>query len=258
MGPEPFQNVAELGVAKRHPAETDAGAIGGGAHDDSQHIAWLVAAAKGRTPGSYQYVLLLRFAVINLVGFALLGVAYVHGYVQTIIQSDQTGLSLVIFAAFMAGLALCGWKVVQVSRELNQIKTFNPLLPSRAATYLAQIRGRGAESRSITASSLRLRLATRIGVVRHFANSLVFLGLIGTVIGFIIALSGVDPQRAGDVDSISPMVATLIDGMSVALYTTLVGAVLNLWLMINHHMLMTGTVNLITTLVEFGEDHARD
>jgi hypothetical protein len=38
------------------------------------------------------------------------------------------------------------------------------------------------------------------------------------VIGFIIALSGVDPATAGDVNAIGPMVSALIGGMSVALY----------------------------------------
>jgi biopolymer transport protein ExbB/TolQ len=85
----------------------------------------------------------------------------------------------------------------------------------------------------------------------------VFLGLLGTVIGFIMALSGVDAQAAGDVDAIGPMVTMLIDGMSVALYTTLVGAVLNIWLMINYRLLESGTVTLLTAVVDLGERHAR-
>ena len=48
------------------------------------------------------------------------------------------------------------------------------------------------------------------------------------VIGFIIALSGVTAEEAGDVSSVRPMVSTLISGMSVALYTTQVGALLGL------------------------------
>ena len=52
------------------------------------------------------------------------------------------------------------------------------------------------------------------------------------------------------------MVSTLIAGMSTALYTTLVGSVLNVWLMINYHLLVGGTVKLITGLLEFGEDNA--
>ncbi|MBT6442551.1 MAG: hypothetical protein HOK61_09020 [Alphaproteobacteria bacterium] len=100
-------------------------------------------------------------------------------------------------------------------------------------------------------------MGSRIGIVRHIANTLVFLGLIGTVLGFIIALSGVDPDLASDVKSVGPMVSTLINGMSVALYTTLVGAVFNIWLMINYRLLASGTINLITAVVELGETYAR-
>ena len=106
-------------------------------------------------------------------------------------------------------------------------------------------------------SALRLRLSHRISAIRHAAGSLVLLGLIGTVLGFIIALSGVDPEHASDVKSIGPMVSTMIDGMSTALYTTLVGSILNLWLLANYQLLVGGTVKLITGLVEFGETHAR-
>jgi len=72
--------------------------------------------------------------------------------------------------------------------------------------------------------------------VRHVADSLIFLGLIGTVIGFILALSGIDPAAAGKVENVSAMVSMLINGMSVALYTTLVGAVFYIWLIINYRI----------------------
>ena len=82
------------------------------------------------------------------------------------------------------------------------------------------------------------------------------LGLIGTVVGFIIALSGVRPEVVSDVGAIGPMVSTLIGGMSVALYTTLVGSLLNVWLMVNVRLLEGGTVKLLTATVELGERHA--
>jgi hypothetical protein len=75
------------------------------------------------------------------------------------------------------------------------------------------------------------------------------------VVGFIIALSGVEPEQAADVAAIGPMVSTLIQGMSVALYTTLVGAVLNIWLMVNYRLLEGGTTRLFTAIVERGECH---
>jgi biopolymer transport protein ExbB/TolQ len=119
------------------------------------------------------------------------------------------------------------------------------------------LRGCEGDARGILATALRLKLSHRISVVRQIAGSLVILGLIGTVIGFIIALSGVHPDQAADVKAITPMVSTLIAGMSTALYTTLVGAVLNIWLTVNYHILAGGMVKLITGLLEFGEEHGR-
>lgn len=223
----------------------------------ADHVAWLAEAATKGEPDQYKFLLLVRFALLNMTGFGLLGVAYLHGLIDTVLVSDQTHLSAIIFVVFMAGLALCAHKVWQTSRDLNMVRDLDPLKPSRARTYLALLRGHAADSRTILASSLRLKLSHRIGIVRNFANSLVILGLIGTVIGFIIALSGVDPQNASNINAVTPMVSTLVEGMSTALYTTLVGAVLNVWLMTNYHVLSTGTVKLITALVELGESHAR-
>ena len=73
---------------------------------------------------------------------------------------------------------------------------------------------------------VRLKVSNRIAFVNYKANSLVFLGLVGTVIGFIVALSGVDPGTISIAKAVGPLVANLIQGMSIALYTTLVGAVL--------------------------------
>ena len=100
-------------------------------------------------------------------------------------------------------------------------------------------------------------MAAYISIVGHIANTLVFLGLIGTVIGFIVALSSVEPGVTGNVRQIAPMVASLIDGMGIALYTTLVGAVLHVWLIVNHRMLATGTLHLYNAIVELDASRHR-
>ena len=174
-----------------------------------------------------------------------------------VLVADRTYLSALIFVVFLGGLGVCFKKVMQTSRELNQVRSFDPLVPSRASEYVALLRGTKGDTRGILAAALRLKLSQRVAVIRQVAGSLVLLGLIGTVVGFIIALSGVQPEQASDVKAITPMISTLISGMSTALYTTLVGAVLNVWLMINYQLLAGGTVRLITALFEFGEEHAR-
>jgi MotA/TolQ/ExbB proton channel family len=211
------------------------------------------AALSADDPSLYRYLLVLRFGTINLVAFALLGAAWVQGWLTSVIVTDTTHLVAAITGVFIVGLAMCARIALQLSDELNQVRARHPRLTSRVAAYLASIASRDGQSRALLASTLKLKLASRLTPVRHLANSLVILGLIGTVVGFIIALSGVDPETAADVSSIGPMVSTLIEGMSVALYTTLVGAVLNVWLMLNYRLIESGTVRLLTAIVERGE-----
>jgi hypothetical protein len=238
------------------PAQNDAAPS---AHQSLRElVAWGRAAARDHAQDAHRYMLVLRFALLNLVGFALLGAAYAQGLVHNVIVADRTYLSVLIYLVFLGGLAICARRVWQTSRELNSLRAREAAVTSPAMRLLAPLLGRTAESRGNLANAARMRLSHRIAIVRHIANMLVLLGLIGTVLGFIIALSGVDPARVADVEAIAPMVSTLISGMSTALYTTLVGAILNVWLTANHQLLASGTVKLIAALVERAEDHARD
>ena len=200
----------------------------------------------------YRYLLFVRFALVNTVATALLVAAYFQGWLDGVFTAYLMELSVVIFLVFLYGLVLCGAKIWRHSVELNDAKAGTPDPRSRAGRYLSRTRGANPENRSIQGDVLRLTLTDRIAGVRHIANSLVFLGLIGTVIGFIIALSGVDPAAATDVENVATMISTLIKGMSVAMYTTLIGSVLYIWLIINYRILVTGTVDLIATIMELG------
>ncbi len=192
---------------------------------------------------------MIRFVLINVVATALLAGAYLQGWLDTVVHGDLAELSLVIVAVFAYGFIYCTWRVSQTSKEMDAVTAGSARAGSLSAGYLARVSGDlRADERA--QSVLRMRLAQRIALVRHTANALVFLGLIGTVIGFIIALSGVDPTRAADADNVADMVATLISGMSVALNTTLVGAVLYVWLIVNYRLLSSGTVDLLAATMD--------
>ncbi len=207
---------------------------------------------------AFDYLLLLRFALFNACAVAVLAVAWLNGLVATVLVADTTHIVVLITGTFVVGLALCARRVWQTSVELNAVRSGFPKRGSRVAAYLEQTAGSDGQGRSNLAAALKLKLASRIAPIRHAANALVLLGLIGTVLGFIIALSGVDPDLAGDISAVGPMVSKLIEGMAVALYTTLTGAVLSIWLMINYRLLEGGVVNLLTQIVERGEaSHGR-
>ena len=220
-------------------------------------VVYLASKAHREGDDPYRFLLLLRFALLNAFAFALLGVAYFQGYIDQVIVADRTHLSVVIFGVFMVGLGLCAIKVWQTSRDLNCLREFEPSVSSRATQFIALLISRDPKSRANLTGALRMKFAYRTAVVRQFANSLVLLGLIGTVVGFHHRAVGCRPRTRLRREVHRPMVSTLIEGMSTALYTTLVGAVLNVWLMASHHLLAGGTVKLITATVEVAEQHAR-
>ena len=162
----------------------------------AQQLAWLLDRSRPEPGAPYHYLLMLRFCLVNLLALALLATAYLQGWVTQVVVADRSHLSLVIFAVFLVGFGTSAWRVWQTSRELNQVRSFDPLTQSTVAAYFAKLRGRGDDSRQLFAQALRLKLSQRISPIRHLAGSLVLLGLIGTVLGFIIALSGVDPEPA--------------------------------------------------------------
>ena len=66
-------------------------------------------------------------------------------------------------------------------------------------------------------------------------------------------MSGVEAGVSSNPEEISKMITTLIQGMSVALYTTLAGSICSVWLNICYHILSSGANKLLSKIIEVGE-----
>jgi hypothetical protein len=194
----------------------------------------------------HHWLLWSRFAALNLVGIAGLFLVWMNGWVDRIVMGDSSRITILIFVLFLIGLVSSAWRIDKVTRELDYVRMGQG---GRLEAYRTSV---AANDRSTATRALELRLFSRIAFIRHLANMLVLLGLIGTVVGFVLALSNVNPEVVSDVNAVSGMVSQLINGMGVALYTTLVGSVLNLWLAANYQLLATGTANLAAALIDAG------
>ena len=180
----------------------------------------------------HRYLLFLRFLLANIVALALLLAAWLQGWLDGIFVPVTMELSLGIFIVFLFSLFTCGKRIWQTSIELNDIRSGDPKEGSRAAKYLATIYGGGADRAGFPGPDWH----------SHWFHHRVVRCRPGFGDG--------NRQRCRDV-------ATLINGMSVALYTTLVGAVLYVWLIINHRLLTSGVVSLIGAIIELGEARER-
>ena len=73
--------------------------------------------------------------------------------------------------------------------------------------------------------------------VQWLATHVVRIGLLGTVVGLIIAFSAAGEGGSTNPEEIKPMIAAVVNGMYVSLYATLLGIGTNLWLKINLRLL---------------------
>ena len=73
--------------------------------------------------------------------------------------------------------------------------------------------------------------------VQWLATHVVRIGLLGTVLGLIIAFSAAAQGGSTNPDEIKPMITAVVNGMYVSLYATLLGIAVNLWLKVNLRLL---------------------
>jgi hypothetical protein len=190
------------------------------------------------------YLLFYRWIAFNLVGCTILLVFFLQGIVTPVFVADTSHLTYVIAGLFIYGMVLCGYRVWKTSHEINAVKNGGK---GKLRDYRRLSRQTDRES---VKEAFEIKLFARIAFVRYIASSLVTLGLLGTVIGFILVLTRIPTDAVGDSEQVGKLVSVLTSGMGVALYTTLVGAITNLWLNANYTMLRTGVVNLTAAILE--------
>ncbi len=187
-------------------------------------------------------LLLYRFILVNLIMLAGLGVAYNHGLIQHVLEGDTTGIVYAIVALFLICWVNTARRAYQVGHELNSLKD----------------RGQGG-----VIATMNAQMRNKTEWMRDTSNWLVGLGLIGTVVGFGVALSGIDQSSLAEASGVQGSIGKLMEGMRIALNTTIAGAVLGMWNEINQRMYKTALEGLLFKLadvgftVHFGDEKAK-
>ena len=178
-------------------------------------------------------LLLYRFALFNGGMGALLGYLGAKGYIAAAVAGDPTGLSMLIALLFVLLFGSTAQRVWKTSKAMNALK----------GVRLTD-KGREAVAKHGAFNHWTKRLI-KIRHIHEGAGWLAYLGLIGTVVGFIISLSGVDLGALATAQGVQAMIPELMAGMKVALYTTLAGSFFGLWTEVNYRMLHTSTACLV-------------
>ena len=167
-------------------------------------------------------LLVYRLIVVNACAAAMLFWAWAQGHIQTVVLGDESNISYAIIALFLVGMFSIVARSYRVAKALNTLK-----------------RG-GAEKINPE------KFVAKGDHIDEIATWLVTLGLIGTVVGFIIALSAMSGGNLTTAQGVQQMIGDMTAGMQVAIYTTLVGSVLGFWLEVNKRILKTATICMLT------------
>lgn len=233
------------------------------------------AARQGAASG---HVLQQWLIITGVLVFAL-WLAQQYNVLTALISGDVTRLSLLICIIFAATWSYCGIRSAWVSREIARFENIAAGVDdgdtlglthdghlavggraqpdSAAGAYLASLlhfySHRGAEPPDTLVDVLGERLSGAHEMGWFICGALIKLGLLGTVIGFIVMLATVDSTQSFDVAAIQQLLVGMSQGMRVALYTTLVGLTTSMILSLHYLLLDRAADRLQARIVIFAQ-----
>lgn len=168
-------------------------------------------------------LLIYRFVILNALAFAGMGVLHRYGVILPLFEQDTSYISHGIVVVFLLGWFWTFKEIITVSKAVNADKASGP---------------------EPALESHRDKDVGKTEWLAKIPEWLVTLGLIGTVLGFYQALSAMDIGAIGNVKAAQSSISTFMQGMRVAIITTIVGAVTGLWTEINIRILKTALSSL--------------
>lgn len=156
----------------------------------------------------------------------LFGAAWMQhrGLWQALIQGDPSGISLGIVALSVLTTGWCGRRAWLLRQQAQ-----GPSV-SMTTSWRAAWRADRRQAPDMAANLLSERSHGPHETAWWLAAATIKLGLLGTVVGFIVMATQIGRMPTFDIDQVQALLKQMTQGMAIALYTTLVGLVANLWL----------------------------
>ena len=208
----------------------------------------------------YPNILIYSYLLINSFFTLLLYASYLLGWIDKVYASDSSYLSYVISIIFIFSWIVSIYLALWLNKETNKFN--NNIKDGLAEDYYKIVKKKFSKSEflnndhSLLANTLQAKIYLRIKFISYISNLLILLGLIGTVIGFIIAVGGLGDSLAGgqNLARVQTVLGQIVNGMGVALFTTLLGSIFGgIWLQLHYEILSTAVDRLIINIIEKAE-----
>ncbi|MCP1832029.1 hypothetical protein J2R76_000456 [Bradyrhizobium sp. USDA 4532] len=240
-----------------------------------------VAAASAGTDAAERSALLLWMIFTGLSVFAAF-LLWRYGLIRLMISSDRTYISSVIAVLYIVTCIHCFWRTRAIAREGEVARSCRTILAAPdGAKILASgalasnarglpgglvtdhikslVQKAEAQAGRIDQTLLLRTLADRLrgsnGFGAFVSDTLMKLGLLGTIIGFIIMLAPIASLDAADKVAMKSSMGLMSDGMAVAMYTTLAGLIGSILVRIQYYMLDSATQRVFSDAVVLTETH---
>ena len=193
---------------------------------------------------SIQSIGLLRallFLVIIIFGFWLLNE---RNLLSVILEGDKSHISKVIGLLWLLTSSYWLFLSKNISNEKDSFDNLNfdnkNLLVARFFNGL-----KAGENKDVLLRALESDLEKKLSYGLIAAEISLKLGLLGTIIGFILMLQPIASLDDTSADNLKIALSSMSSGMAVALYTTLSGLIVNTLLRVQFHF---SSISIITFL----------
>ncbi|HVJ43725.1 MAG TPA: MotA/TolQ/ExbB proton channel family protein [Dongiaceae bacterium] len=232
-------------------------------------------------PGRDPLLPWLIFTGVSLFAFVLL---WYFGLIARMVASDHTYISSIIGVLYIASSLHCLWRILIISREgdaafktaqvivqdggrfLNKASNASGTGENGLPSGLVAVHIRDLVTKAALQGAARLDqtlllrvLAERLRGSNQFgtfaADTLMKLGLLGTIIGFIMMLAPIAGLDTENREAVRSSMSLMSDGMAVAMYTTLVGLVASILVKVQYALLDNATAKIFAFAVDLTEVH---
>jgi len=199
-----------------------------------------------------------------------------YGLIRLMVSSDRTYISSIITVLYIITSGHCFWRMRAIAREGEVARRCRAILSTthgvaaldRGARALpaglvtdhirnlvtkAETQRAGRIDQALLLRALADRLRGSNGFGSFVSDTLMKLGLLGTIVGFIIMLAPIAGLDAADKVAMRSSMGLMSDGMAVAMYTTLAGLVGSILIRIQYYMLDAATQRVFSDAVMLTE-----
>ena len=207
-------------------------------------------------------VFLRSLVLLGVILFAFF-LAIEQGFVELTLKSDRSYLSYVILAVYF--LATLHWVLIcyRLSSEATALGAveldlraeFGPeqaLAVERYFIEATELTKQGGRYQGLL-EAFGDRIYNRHATGHFVSDMLLKIGLLGTIIGFILMLLPVAEIKEFEANLMQQLLGKMSGGMAVALYTTLAGLTTSMLLKMQYQTIDSSAAQLVTRVSELSE-----